>query len=515
MSDVNAASDQPLNEPDIDHVRRLVRLSASPMALVQVNTLGFDSCSVAFAALFGYRQDEMVGHTLTRWYQPSGAAGAQVAQDARTLLERGSVQVERLMHRRDGSHMVCDLQGSLVVTRPQPIAMFVLRDVSPQRRAEAMFRALLDNMPVAILCVNRADRMLLHANRLASELLGHELESNTPYRLPDDATILQQPDGTPYPVQRCPIHLTLQTGSPQHADDLFICRQNGSRVHLEGWTSPVSWSGGATFDAVVAMFQDITERSRSQAAQEQDRRRQARNQAQLFRDEKMRSIATLAGGVAHDFNNILVSVLGNASLVLSEMPPDHPWRPALTAVVDGAQRAASTTRELLAYARAGAFSPHPAFIDPVIEKALPLCRSALPGGVQLEFEGNCPGGVVAVDPSQLQQILLNLVINAAEAMPKGGAVRLQTHSDHGPADSPLSSRECVCLSVRDQGCGIREDLRDQIFEPFVTSKEFGRGLGLATVFGMITNHGAEIRLASPPGEPAEFALYFPLYRGQP
>jgi len=283
-------------------------------------------------------------------------------------------------------------------------------------------------------------------------------------------------------------------GGLEHLEDTHVAK-GGQQLRISLCVSHVRDDTGVLI-GMSLICQDI-----GQHRQEQE---------QLHREDKMRSIGTLAGGVAHDFNNILVSVLGNASLIQSEMPAGHEWSGPINTIVHSAERAAAITRQLLAYSRGGAFSPRSASLNSVITDSLPLCRSASGNNVVIEFEPRTSDDRVDVDLTQMQQIMLNLTVNAAEAMPDGGKISIITTPCSGPEDSPLAGKPCVCLYVKDEGHGIDSQIAEKVFEPFFTTKEFGRGLGLASVYGMLKNHGGEVRLISQAGEGAEFSIYFPL-----
>lgn len=394
-------------------------------------------------------------------------------------------------------------------------AVVMVHDSTPRKRVEleqrkltAKFEALFNHMPAGILFVDRRSGFLLHANRMAMDMFGQHLPANCDYSEYERTYRVEQQDGSPYPEKRLPIRRALATGEAQHVDDLFIHRHDGSRIRLEVWAVPLSWSSGASFDAVAALMQDVTERKAMEQAKEAQQAKSKQEMEQLFKDEKMRSIARLAGGVAHDFNNILVSVLGNASIIQAEMSPDNQWYSPINSIVNSAERAALITRQLLVYSRGGTFAPKPNSLHTVVEESLPLCRSAISKKYALHCESKTDQDICEIDATQIQQIMLNLCMNAAEAMEGGGQIRITITSAPGPADSPLAGRDCVCLQIEDSGCGVSEDIKDKIYEPFFTTKELGRGLGLASVYGMLQDHGAEIRLQSTQGAGTRFTLFF-------
>lgn len=375
------------------------------------------------------------------------------------------------------------------------------------QKLTAKFEALLENTPAGVLFVDK-QRGPIQANKMAAELLGQKIVPVTESGEYVRTYGLEQDNGAEYPASHLPILRTLATGERAHVDDLYIRRADNSRIRVEVWTAPVSWSGPQGFDAVVALIQEVP--PNAAGGHEHAHQRLQDPHISLSRDDKMRSLATLAGGVAHDFNNILVSVLGNASLIQAEMDDDHPWHDAVCAIVQAAERAAAITKQLVAYARGGSFSPRPVSLPEVIRDSLTLCRSAIPKNASIKFHPQPESQRVEVDVTHMQQILLNLTINAAEAMPDGGEILISTHAARGPADTLLTGKPCVCLQVADSGHGIERAVKDRIFEPFFTTREFGRGLGLASVDGMVNRHGGEILVDSRPGAGTEVSIYLPV-----
>jgi signal transduction histidine kinase len=235
-------------------------------------------------------------------------------------------------------------------------------------------------------------------------------------------------------------------------------------------------------------------------------RRERRDlEEQLRQAQKLESLGLLAGGVAHDFNNLLTGILGNASLVLEMLSPPEPERSMLEDVVRASERAAELTRQLLAYAGKGKFVVQPVHLSEVVREISQLVRSSIPRRVELKMDLPAELPLVEADPSQMQQLVMNLVINAAEAVGEQiGTVELTTsvrYMDSGGVS--------VCLKVCDTGCGMDESTRAQIFDPFFTTKFTGRGLGLAAVQGIVRSHGGSIQVNSRPECGSTFEVCLP------
>jgi PAS domain S-box-containing protein len=217
--------------------------------------------------------------------------------------------------------------------------------------------------------------------------------------------------------------------------------------------------------------------------------------------QKLETVGALAAGVAHDFNNLLTSIMGNASLILGELPPDSAYRDRLRDVVHASHRAADLTRQLLAYSGKGRHFMQKVELSGLVRRIRELIEAAIPKKIalQLQLAPNLPS--IEADANQVQQIVLNLVDNAAEAIGEEiGTITIETG---------LDPEGGVFLDVADTGCGMDPDTRARIFDPFFTTKFTGRGLGLADVSGIVRGHKAAIRVTSAPSQGSAFRVSFP------
>jgi two-component system, cell cycle sensor histidine kinase and response regulator CckA len=268
-------------------------------------------------------------------------------------------------------------------------------------------------------------------------------------------------------------------------------------------------AGGVT--GVLGITIDVTERRRAEAEQE-------RLRAQMLHVQKLESLGLLAGGIAHDFNNVLAAIVGGASAALLTMPPDTRAREHIEGVIDSAQRAASLTRQMLAYAGKGQVEIRPLDLSRYVLELSPLLEASIPKTVQLQFELQTGLPEILVDVAQIQQVAMNLVINAAEAIgEQTGTVRVLTRArfiDEMEANTLLSvpgrAGQYVVLEVQDTGHGMDEATRSKIFDPFFSTKFTGRGLGLAAVHGIVRAHRGGIHLDSTPGHGTSFQVLFPV-----
>jgi signal transduction histidine kinase/CheY-like chemotaxis protein len=247
-----------------------------------------------------------------------------------------------------------------------------------------------------------------------------------------------------------------------------------------------------------------------------------RIEADLRQTQKLESIGVLAGGVAHDFNNLLVGILGNASLALDILPAESPAKPMLQDVVLAGQRAADLTRQLLAYSGKGKFIVRPLNLSDLVREISGLIQPSIPKMVRLRLDLDRDLPAVTADSSQLQQLIMNLVINGAEAIgDRPGAVTVTTRLrevteesvPHAIPPTNVQPGRYVCLEVKDSGAGMDEHTMSKIFDPFFTTKFTGRGLGLAAALGIVRGHHGGMEVDSAPGQGATFRVYLPTLDG--
>ncbi len=264
-------------------------------------------------------------------------------------------------------------------------------------------------------------------------------------------------------------------------------------------------------EVVQAVVMDITDQREAELERQRIEKR-------MQHAQRLESLGLLAGGIAHDFNNLLVAVLGNADMALMEMAPESPARDAVESIRDAAIRAAELTNQLLAYSGKGRLAVQALDVNRLIEEMAHLFKVSLGSGAALQTDLAAGLPPVAADPAGLQQVLLNLVTNAAEAIGgAGGTIGLRTRLVEvaagelpGPElEEPLPGGRYVSLAVSDDGCGIAGHDLERLFEPFYTTKFTGRGLGLAAVAGIVRSHGGSIRVDSQPGCGSTFEVLLP------
>ena len=251
---------------------------------------------------------------------------------------------------------------------------------------------------------------------------------------------------------------------------------------------------------------------------------QKRSEEALRQSAKLESIGLLAGGVAHDFNNLLTGIMGNASLAIDLLSEPDPARPLIQDVLQASERAADLTRQLLAYSGKGRFVVKAVSVSRVTQEIAHLIQASIPKKVDLQMRLEPDLPLVHADPGQIQQLIMNLVINGAEAIGEqnAGTVEVSTRLQTLNADDlqnyhgfEITPGLYVCLEVRDTGCGMDEKVKSQIFDPFFTTKFMGRGLGLAAAQGIVRSHKGAIRVASAPGAGSCFDILLPAAEAAP
>jgi signal transduction histidine kinase len=242
-----------------------------------------------------------------------------------------------------------------------------------------------------------------------------------------------------------------------------------------------------------------------------------RSEEQLIQSQKMEAVGLLAGGVAHDFNNLLTVICGQGQMALLKTDPSDPLHERLATIKEAGDRAAELTRQLLAFSRKQVLAPKPLPLDAVIANLGRMLRRLVGENITLDIVPGLGDAHVLADAGQLEQVVLNLVVNARDAMPGGGYLEISTRSAelHGGGEGELASAKpgrYAVIAVSDTGCGMEEEVRSRIFEPFYTTKGAGKGtgLGLSTVYGMVRQSGGAITVASLPGRGTTFEIYLPV-----
>ncbi len=296
-----------------------------------------------------------------------------------------------------------------------------------------------------------------------------------------------------------PVEKVLATGRIVGlANSTVLLARDGREYPIDDCAAPIHDDDGGT-GGVVLVFRDVTE--------ERHREEELRQAA------KMEAVGRLAGGIAHDFNNLLTVINGYAALMRDGIGADSPWHGAVEQVEAAGRRAADLTSQLLAFCRKQLIQPRALNLNQVVADSVKMLRRLLPTNVHLVTELHPEPATVTADPGQLEQVIVNLVLNARDAMPDGGTLRLSTARGECPPGHRVypAGGPFVTLSVADTGVGMDAATMARIWEPFFTTKEVGKGtgLGLATVYGIVKQNGGHVTVESRPGAGATFTIYLP------
>jgi PAS domain S-box-containing protein len=357
---------------------------------------------------------------------------------------------------------------------------------------EARIRLLLDSAAEAIYGIG-TDGLCTFANTAAARMLGYGSAEELVGRNMHDLVHHSTPSGAPMPERECGIYRTLREGKGYHSAEERLWRADGSSFPVELWSHPML-HGGAIAGAVVT-FLDLTDRRRLEE--------------EVLKTRKLESLGLLAGGIAHDFNNLLMGILGNLSLARETRDDPAELAELLQEAEKATLRTRALTQQLLTFSKGGAPVKKVVALRPIVEEA---SRFALSGSAVRGEHAFAPDlWPVEADAGQVGQVIHNLVLNAVQAMARGGVVRLSTENVtlSGEEGIPLAAGPYVRLRIADDGPGIAPEHLPRIFDPYFTTKAGGHGLGLASVFSIVKGHGGHVTVASIPGKGTTFDVYLP------
>jgi len=363
------------------------------------------------------------------------------------------------------------------------------------RNSEARFRALFDSAPQTVLAIDRAG-VIVFANRKLEEVFGRAREEvigkNVEILLPERFHV---PPGQ----GRSALAPHAAFSAPASQPGVIGLRGNGTEFPIE-----VSWGSVETDEGLtLAFITDISER--------------VALLQQLVQSQKLESIGRLAGGVAHDFNNLLTVMTGYSQMVLDELGPDDQLREPINEISQAADRAAALTRQLLLFSRRQMATPKILSLNELARNLEKMLRRLIGEDVELTMALDSRAGFVRADPGHIEQVVMNLAVNARDAMPDGGKLIIETANFHADEDyagehTELARGDYVSLIVSDSGIGMTPEVKAHIFEPFYTTKEQGKGtgLGLSTVYGIVKQSGGAVFVYSESGKGTTFKILFPL-----
>jgi two-component system, cell cycle sensor histidine kinase and response regulator CckA len=371
------------------------------------------------------------------------------------------------------------------------------------RRGFERFRALVEAAPMAVVSSDLEGRITAW-NPTAEHLFGWSAREAVGKSIP-----LVPPEKVDEYDQLC---LKTIAGEITKGLETLRLNRNGESIPVSISTAPVSDENGS-LAGTIAVIEDISERKR--IAHELKQLEQ-----QVLQAQKMEVLGRLAGGVAHDFNNMLMVIGGCSELLERSLPLETPARVYLDEIQRTSQKAAAITKQLLAFSRKQVLELRALDLHEALSDSEFMLPRLLGSDVQLSFRHEAAKSWILSDPAQIEQVVANLAINARDAMPDGGRLNISTRNatqvpENVDGQAPQTA-DWVVLEVKDTGCGMDDKTRAQIFEPFFTTKAAGKGtgLGLATVYGIVKQSGGHIRVDSAPGVGTRFEIYFPVVARQ-
>jgi PAS domain S-box-containing protein len=454
--------------------------------------------------VLGYEPATLRGHAMFPLVHPVDLA--VLLEQWPRLAAEGALQTTLRLRHAGGAWRWFDAMFQIAVRQGSQRLVCVANDITASRQTEKVLARLLRHNELILTSVGEGicgvdlAGNITFANPAAARMLGWEVGDLIGRSL--RALVQPKPgEGLSQSYEANVISPTLRDGATRRGSDEVFWRKDGSTFPVEYLCAPIR-QGGTLVGAVVT-FQDSTARKQLEA--------------QLLQAQKMEGIGRLAGGIAHDFNNLLTGIIGYTELVMGALPPDSDMRSDLSEVERSAQRAAGLVRQLLAFARKQIMEPRLLNLNDVILDVERLLRRLIGEDINLITRTATDLLQIKADPGQIEQVIVNLAVNARDAMPNGGKLIIQTsHSVLTNADilerfADLSTGPYVVLEVTDTGAGIPPELATQIFEPFFTTKEQGKGtgLGLATCYGIVRQHNGTIQVASVVGQGTTFKIYLP------
>ena len=468
-----------------------------------------EAVNPAFAQMHGYSVDEMRQMPVEALYPPE--LRGSIAGYWERARSEGHYDFESWHLRKDGSRFPVLVQFTAIKDAAgQVVAQAVnVLDITDQHLAEVAraasderYRVIAEAASDAIITIDTESRILA-VNRAAERIFGYRSDE----LIGQSLTILM-PEYLRH-VHRAALKRYLETGT-RHlnwaAVELPGLHRDGHEVPVEVSFGESKGPGGHTFTAIL---RDISDRKTAEAALR-------RSEQQLLQAQKMEAVGRLAGGIAHDFNNLLTVLTGAVHYLLDHHPEGTSDHADLVAIRDATERGGELTNQLLAFSRRQVLRPVEVDINDVVRRTEVLLRRVIGEHIDIVLGLGDALGACKADPTQLEQVLLNLALNARDAMPEGGTLRFETsnitvNGDYASTHLGLEPGAYVMLAVTDTGHGMDPITKAQIFEPFFTTKEEGRGtgLGLATVYGIVKQSGGSIYVYSEPGHGTTFKVYLP------
>ncbi|MEW6602520.1 MAG: PAS domain-containing protein, partial [Nitrospirota bacterium] len=462
-------------------------------------------CNPSCLRLLGYEKEtDLLGknmHRLTHHTRIDGTEYPVSECRIYNVIRRGEgIHVDdEILWRADGSYFYAEYRCYPVYSEGVIIGTVVTcLDITERRQAEKFIKNILESVGEGFIVIDKEYR-ILSANRAFCEYVNKVSEEITGRHCYEVSHYVDKPcyeQG-----EECPVRYTFETGTPHTVIHTHYDRDNKpSYVEIRAY--PMKNESGEII-SVIELVNDITERRKLES--------------QLRQAQKMEAVGLLAGGVSHDFNNILTAIVGYGNLLKMHMKDDDPMRHNVTQILASVERGANLTHSLLAFSRKQVMNPKPVNFNNIVESVYKLLKRLIGEDIELKTLLTDKDVTVMADRGQIEQVLMNLATNARDAMPDGGRLTIETEridikeeyiKSHGFGVPGIY----VLISITDTGSGMDEDTKAKLFEPFFSTKEVGKGtgLGLAMIYGIIKQHSGYINVYSEPGEGTTFKIYLPL-----
>ncbi|HPC36852.1 MAG TPA: PAS domain S-box protein [Candidatus Marinimicrobia bacterium] len=474
--------------------------------------------SPSIKRIAGYEPEELLGESAFTYIHPEDRKGllkilkTYVGYTIKNLMSAKKSEftetIEYRFKHKSGKWIYLQSVGNTLGKQ----LLLVSRDVTQRvqmeaslRESEERYRSMVENSAMGVFIVDDNSNFEFVNQRLceilgyrASEIIGHKFME---FLAPESVELVQDR------YQR------LQKSEAVSMNYEFeVIRKDGERRQVEIYSNVVKDTDGKNH--TIAQILDITERVKAEAARDS-------LESQLRQAQKMEAVGRLAGGIAHDFNNILTIILGYSQMALMNLQPDQKFYSQFQKINDAARRSANMIGKMLAFSRQQNAEPQRLNLNTHLESTKGLLEKMVREDIRISFIQGAELNDIYLDPTQFDQIIINLVANARDAMPKGGNLVIETanftcDSEYSLKHHGFQPGNYVMISVSDTGCGMDKETQEHIFEPFFTTKGEGEGtgLGLATVYGIIKQNNGFINVYSEPGKGATFKIYFPVYEGR-
>jgi two-component system cell cycle sensor histidine kinase/response regulator CckA len=399
-------------------------------------------------------------------------------------------------------------------------AVQTIVDITEQKRSEeererlmdqlagerARMEAVLQQMPAGVIIAEAPEGTLAMSNEQAARILGAPVRIGSAVGGFSGFKLLR-PDSHPYKAGDLPLVRSLISGEVVINEEMDLVRGDGSRATLLVNSGPIRGRNGFIVAAVVT-FYDVTERKELEK--------------ELRQSQKMDAVGRLAGGVAHDFNNLLTIISGYGQMIMDSLPPDDPVRRDLEAILEASNRATALTRQLLTFSRRQIVEPRIMDLNRQVARMNRMLRRVIGEDIELNTSLKAASSRIKADPGQIEQVVLNVALNARDAMPNGGRLTIRTEDveldqdqEQSAGRRALAPGSYVVLSITDTGTGMSPEVLSHAFEPFFTTKAKGKGtgLGLSMVYGIVKQAGGDVAVESEPDKGATVRMYFPVAGG--